>query len=39
MKIVVDEMGGIKVGNIWEKCKKLDSWQLDKRIRRYYNGF
>jgi hypothetical protein len=28
MKIVKDEMGGIKVGNINQKCKKLDSWTV-----------
>jgi hypothetical protein len=41
MKIVADEMGGIKVESFGEKSKgnqlalgQLDSWQLDKRIRR-----
>jgi hypothetical protein len=28
MKIVVDEMGGIKVGNILEECKKMDSGEM-----------
>jgi hypothetical protein len=28
MKIVEDEMGRLKVGNIYEECKKLDSWTV-----------
>jgi hypothetical protein len=31
MKIVADEMCGIKVGNILEKCKKLDSWTVGQK--------
>ena len=31
MKIVADEMDGIKVENIWEKCKKLDSWTVGQK--------